>query len=255
MQREEFLQQLWLDYVHMHPELGGKYAWAQSKDAEYFAILTLNIGPFGADTLQRSLTRFGYRSTGRFAIVDRGLLVTLLAPPDDGAWLLLGEFQTGSLMQQPRRQLQTLVDQTQPRDFRGQNLLCRGRPWPMPDWTTYENLRAEHPLAAWLAIMGPRMHHVGFDCERLGSDLTSLDHSMQQAGLLGSIDPLQDIFPVSPLLQYRFYPACAQRLPFAQGDEHRVTTGGIALVQKSLTGTQERAAELLLPHHTRCEIA
>lgn len=255
MQREEFLQQLWLDYIHLHPELGGKYPWAQGDDAEYLAILTLNIGAFRADALQRSLVRFGYRPTARFAIVDRGLLVTLLAPPDDGAWLLLGEFQTGALMRQSRRQLQALVDQTQPRDYRGQNLLCRGRPWPMPDWATYENLKAEHPLAAWLAIMGPRLHHAGFDCERLGSDLASLDCSMQHAGLLGSIDSLQGIFPVSPLLHYRFYSACAQRLPFAQGDEHRIITGGIALVQKSLSGTQERIAELLLPHHTRCEIA
>ena len=42
---------------------------------------------------------------------------------------------------------------------------------------------------------------------------------------------------------------------FALGDEHRIATGGIALVQKSLSGTRERAAQLLLPHHTRCEIA
>ncbi|MGC3872370.1 DUF1338 domain-containing protein [Halomonas sp. GXIMD04776] len=255
MQREEFLQQLWLDYIHLHPELGGEHPWARGDDAEYLAILTLNIGAFCAEAVQSTLMRFGYRPTGRFAIVDRGLLVTLLAPPDDGAWLLLGEFQTGALTREHRQRLQALVDRTQPQDYRGQNLLCRGRPWPMPDWATYQGLEAEHPLAAWLAIMGPRLHHAGFDCDRLGSDLNSLDRSMQRAGLLGSIDPMQNVFPVSPLLNYRFYPACAQRLPFAGGDEHRISTGGIALVQKSLAGTHERAAELLLPHHTRCEIA
>ncbi|SHE90430.1 protein of unknown function [Modicisalibacter ilicicola DSM 19980] len=255
MQREEFLQQLWLDYIHMHPELGGSHPWARCNDAEYMVILTLNIGPFSADALQPALSHFGYRRMGRFAMADRGLLVILLAPPDDGAWLLLGEFQAGALIRQHRRQLQDLVDQAQPQDCRGQNLLCRGRPWPMPDWTTYRSLEEEHPLAAWLAVMGPRLHHAGFDCERLGSDLVTLDRSMQQAGLIGSVDTLKGVFPISPLLHYRFYPTCPQRLPFALGDEHRVATGGIAFVQKSLAGAHERAVELLLPHHTRCEIA
>ncbi|MEX2552781.1 MAG: DUF1338 domain-containing protein, partial [Actinomycetota bacterium] len=59
----------------------------------------------------------------------------------------------------------------------------------------------------------------------------------------------------SPLLDYCFYPTLSQRLPFAEGDEHRITLGGIALVQKQVSANQERTAELLLPHHTRCEMS
>lgn len=255
MQREEFLQQLWLDYIHLHPELGALQLWSTGAPAEYLVLLTLNHGPFSAEALQPSLYHFGYRRVERYAMADRGLLVTLLAPPDDNAWLVLAEFQPGTLTREPRQRLEALVEQALPQDRRGQNLLCRGRPWPMPDWATYQRLKQAHPLAAWLAVMGPRLHHAGFDCERLGVDLNSLDRDMQQAGLTGSADRHHGVFPISPLLSYRFYPTCSRRLPFAEGDEHRIAMGGIALVQKCLPGNHERAVELLLPHHTRCEIA
>ncbi|MFC3285367.1 DUF1338 domain-containing protein [Litchfieldella rifensis] len=254
MQRQEFLQQLWLDYIHQHPELGALRLWPLDSTPEYLALLTLNYGPFAADALVPTLQHFGYRPVDRYAMADRGLLVSLLAAPDDGAWLVLGELQLGTLTRQPRHYLETLIGQTPLEERRGQNLLARGRPWPMPDWNGFEQLRKAHPLAAWLSVMGPRLHHAGFDCERLGSDLLSLDRQMQQAGLIGNADRHHGVFPVSPLLNYRFYPTCSQRLPFAGGDEHRISLGGLALVQKCLPSNQERAAELLLPQHTRCEI-
>ena len=255
MQREEFVQQLWLDYIHRHPELGAMRLWPMDAKAEYLVLLTLNHGPFSAGALLPSLSHFGYRHVERYAMADRGLLVTLLAPPDDGPWLVLGELQTGTLTREPRQHLEALVEQVHPQDCRGQNLLCRGRPWPMPDWVCYERLQQAHPLAAWLAVMGPRMHHAGFDCQRLGIELNTLDQGMQHAGLTGSADRYHGVVPVSVLLSYRFYPTCSRRLAFANGDEHRIAMGGIALVDKCFPGSHERAAELLLPQHTRCEVA
>lgn len=254
MQREEFLQQLWLDYIHLHPELGAMHLWPTTNSAEYLVLLTLNHGPFSTEALQPSLSRFGYRRVARHALADRGLLIMLLAPPDDEAWLVLTEFQPGTLTREPRLQLEELIEQTHPQDTRGQNLLCRGRPWPMPDWDTYQCLQQAHPLAAWLSVMGPRLHHAGFDCERLGTDLNALDRDMQQAGMIGCADRQRGIFPISPMLNYRYYPTCSRRLPFAAGDEHRIAMGGLALVQKCLPGNHERTIELLLPPHTRCEI-
>lgn len=255
MQRQEFLQQLWLDYIHRHPELGALRLWPLDSTPEYLALLTLNRGCFGADRLVHDLQRFGYRRVERYAMADRGLLASLLAPPDDGAWLVLGELQLGTLTRVPRERLEALIDQAHPQDCRGQDLFCRGRPWPMPDWGSFQLLERAHPLAAWLAVMGPRLHHVGFDCARLGSDLASLDRRLQQAGFDGDGDRHHGALPISTLLDYRYYPTCPQRLPFAGGDEHRVSLGGLALVQKSLPGNPERAAELLLPRHTRCQIA
>lgn len=255
MQREEFLQQLWLDYIHLHPELGTSDLWPSAAKAEYLVLLTLNHGPFSADALKPTLHHFGYRRVACYAMADRGLLVTLLSPSDASAWLVLAELQPCTLTQEPRQRLEALVAQAHPQDCRGQNLLCRGRPWPMPDWATYQHLQQAHPLAAWLAVMGPRLHHAGFDCEQLGVELEALDHVMQQAGLIGSADHHHGILPISPLLNYRFYPTCSRRLPFAEGDEHRIAMGGIALVQKCLPGSsRERPIELLFPHHTRCEI-
>ncbi|MDW5375581.1 DUF1338 family protein [Halomonas sp. HP20-15] len=255
MQREEFLQQLWLDYVHLHPDFGSLDFMPSLESAEYLVVVTLNYGPFCAEALLPTLRHFGYRSAGQFAMADRGVLITLLSPATPGPWLVLGELQPGTLTRGPRQQLEALVNQAQRCDTRGQNLLCRGRPWPMPDWATYQQLRRAHPLAAWLAALGPRLHHVGFDCDSLGHSLESLDQRLQQAGLIGSSDRQSGVFPISPLLNYRFYPACTRRLAFAEGDEHRIALGGIAMVQKCLSNNHERAAELLLPEHTRCEIA
>ncbi|MCG6657064.1 DUF1338 domain-containing protein [Halomonas campisalis] len=255
MQREEFVQQLWLDYIHQHPDVGALRLWPTDAPAEYLALLTLNQSPFSAAELVPTLSHLGYRPMHHYAMADRGLLVTLLMPPDDGAWLVLAELQLGTLSRHPRERLTRLVSQTHPQDRRGQNLLCRGRPWPMPDWATYRALCDDHPLAGWLAVMGPSMHHAGFDCERLGHDLATLDAGLAQAGLRGNPDRHHGIFPISPLLDYSFYPTCSRRLAFAHGDEHRIDLGGLALVQKCLSHDHERAVELLLPHHTRCEIA
>ncbi|GKW50163.1 VOC family protein [Halomonas sp. NCCP-2165] len=254
MQRDEFLQQLWLDYVHQHPEIGALRLWPLEQSPEYLALLTLNHGNFSAAALLPTLSHFGYRRCEHYAMADRGLLVTLLAPPDDGPWLALGELQLGTLTRKPRAELQALIDQAHREDCRGQNLLCRGRPWPMPSWDGYQRLLAAHPIAAWLAVMGPRLHHVGFDCDRLGSPIERLDDELQQAGLDGDADRHHGIFPVSALLQYRFYATGSRRLAFADGDEHRIPLGGLALIQRCLVGGQERAAELLLPSHTRCEL-
>lgn len=255
MQREEFIQQLWLDYVHQHPEIAGLRLWPVGTPAEYLALLTLNHGPYRMDALLPSLAHLGYRPRHRHAMADRGLLATLLSPPDDGPWLLLGELQLSTLPRRPRERLEALVAQAPEEDRRGQNLLARGRPWPMPDWATYRELHQAHPLAGLLAVSGPRLHHAGFDCHRLGHDILDLDERLRQTGLTGDADRHHGIFPVSPLLDYRFYATCSQRFPFAEGDEHRIALGGLALVQKELRTHQERAVELLLPHHTRCEIS
>ncbi|MFC2993315.1 DUF1338 domain-containing protein [Halomonas tibetensis] len=255
MQREEFVQQLWLDYIHQHPDVGALRLWPIDAQAEYLALLTLNHGPWCMDALLPSLSRLGYRTGNRHAMADRGLLVTLLFPPDGGPWLVLAELQLGTLSRLPRQRLESLMALAPEADRRGQNLLCRGRPWPMPDWSTYQLLHSAHPLAGLLAVNGPRLHHAGFDCQRLGDSLEHFDLRLSERGFDGTSDRHHGLFPVSGLIDYRFYPACSQRLPFADGDEHRIDSGGLALVQKSVSANQDRAVELLLPHHTRCEIA
>lgn len=255
MQREEFIQQLWLDYIHHHPDIGGLRLWPLDAPAAYLALVTLNHGPFAMEAILPSLTHLGYRCQHRHAMADRGLLVSLMAPPDEGAWLVVAELQLASLSRRPRDRLEALVDQTHQATCPGKYLTYDLRPWPMPTWDTYLSLHQAHPLAGWLAVMGPRIHHAGFDCDQLGIGLLELDTGMQGAGLIGDRDRHHGIFPVSPLLDYAFYPTFSQRLAFAEGDEHRIPLGGVALVQKQVSANQERTAELLLPHHTRCEMA
>ncbi len=255
MQRQEFIQQLWLDYIHHHPDIGALRLWPLETPAEYLVLLTLNRAPFAVADLLPTLGHLGYRPMQRFAMADRGLLICLLAPPDDGAWLVLAELQLGALSREPREALTRLVTTSHPKDTRGKNLLCRGRPWAMPDWPTYRLVNQAHPLAGWLSVMGPGMHHAGFDCEQLGMALDELHTRLEQTGLKGSDDHRHGVFPVSPILQYRFYPTSSRRLAFAEGDEHRISLGGLALVQKRLNGHHERAVETLLPPHTRCEMA
>ncbi|MBA2777351.1 DUF1338 domain-containing protein [Billgrantia kenyensis] len=254
MQREEFLQQLWLDYIHHHPDVGMLRLWPTDAPVEYLTLVTLNQAPFSTQDLLPTLGHLGYRPVHRYAMADRGLLVCLLAPPEDSTWLVLAELQLGALSRVPRESLTRLVSQTHPRDTRGKNLLSRGRPWPMPDWDDYEMLYEAHPLAGWLSVMGPSVHHAGFDCERLGSRFEELDQALAASGFQGSQEQQQAVLPVSPLLKYRFYPTCSQRMAFGDGDEHRICLGGLALIQKRLSSDHERAVELLLPHHTRCEM-
>ncbi|RBI69255.1 DUF1338 domain-containing protein [Vreelandella sulfidaeris] len=255
MQRQEFVQQLWLDYVHTHPDIGALRLWPLSTAAEYLTLVTLNYGPFSATALNGNLAHMGYRSMGHYAMADKGLLVHLLAPSDGSSWLVLAELQIGTLSKAPREAIEGLVQQSHPQDCKGHNLLCRGRPWPMPSWALYQQLQHAHPLAAWLAVMGPRLHHVGYDCGQLGDCLADLDHRLEEVGMPCLQGHQNGVFTVSSLLDHRFYPSTPQKTVFADGDEHRLCFGGLALVQKQFEDNQERIAEVLLPQHTRCEMA
>lgn len=103
--------------------------------------------------------------------------------------------------------------------------------------------------------MGPRLHHAGFDCAQLGEVLNVCDQRLSEVGMPSLQGQQNGVFPVSPLLDHRYYPTTPQKTVFADGDEHRLCLGGLALVQKHVEDNQKRIAELLLPHHTRCEMA
>lgn len=255
MQRQEFVQQLWLDYIHTHPDIGALRLWPLSTAAEYLTLVTLNHGPFSAMALTGNLAHMGYRPINQYAMADKGLLVHLLAPSDGSSCLILAELQMGTLSKAPREALEQLVQQSHPQDCIGHNLLCRGRPWPMPSWPLYQQLQHAHPLAAWLAVMGPRLHHAGFDCAQLGEPLNALDQKLSGVGMPGLDGPQNGVFTVSSLIDHRFYPTTPQKTVFNDGDVHRLCLGGLALVQKHVEDNHERIAEMLLPFHTRCEMA
>lgn len=254
MQRQDFVQRLWLDHVHEHPDIGALRLWPVETPAEYLALLTVSHPRWAMAPLVSALTNMGYTRKQHYAMADRGLLVTLLAAPANEPWLMLAELQLGTLSRTPRRVLEAQIDAACSPGSMEMLLPGDVRSWPMPDWPTYQELKASHPLAAWLSLRGPRLHHVGFDCARLGKPLKELDELLHQRGMNGQDDRHQGFLPISSLLDYRYYNALPRRLAFADGDEHRVHMGGLALVQKQLAANQERVAEILMPHHTRCEL-
>lgn len=257
MHRKEFIQQLWLDYIHAHPDLGALTLWPNAEQAEYMALLTLNVGEFSARTLSPFLAQMGYQLVSRYAMADKGLLIHLWSPQDNGSWLIVAELQIGTLPKGPREELTRLIYQpgvTDDNTAKGVTLFCHGRPWPMPTWSLHEELLETHPLAAWLATMGPRLHHAGFNCHTLGQPLHDIDQQLNECGMARACVDQNGIFPVSSLLEHRFYPTNAQKMVFAEGDEHRVSFGGLALVQKRVEDNHEPIACQLLPHHTRCEV-
>lgn len=254
-ERGAFLQELWFDYVHAHPDVAALRLWPGDTPAAYFTLLTLNHDSYGTSYLTPALTRLGYAMVGHYAIADKGLLITLLAPEDGGSWLVLAELQTGTLCKAPREALIALMQQGTQKSDALQTLLHQARPWPMPTWHLYQTLFQAHPLAAWLAVMGPRLHHAGFDCQQIGMPLAMLDQQLHESGMIGGDSMHHGLFPVSNLLEHRFYLTTAQKTVFATGDEHRLCLGGLALVQKHVSDDHKQVAELLLPHHTRCEMA
>jgi hypothetical protein len=254
-QYEAFLQELWLDYVHTHPDIAALRLWPTGTPPAYFTLLTLNHGAYGTSYLAPAMTRLGYATVAHYAMADKGLLITLLAPEHGGSWLVLAELQTGTLCKAPRDALIGLMNQAPAAENETHACFYKGRPWPMPTWRLYQMLHEAHPLAAWLSIMGPRLHHAGFDCQSLGISLSTLDEQLREAGMMGGDSLQHGVFPVSKLLNHRFYLTTAQKTVFAEGDEHRLCLGGLALVQKHVSDGHEHVAELLLPHHTRCEMA
>lgn len=253
MQRNEFIQQCWLDYIHSHPDLGALTLTPRAEDAEYMTLMTLNADQFSARAISPALDSMGYQLVARYAMADKGLLIHLWSPQNSGCWLIIAELQLGTLPKRPREALTRLIHEGAP-PANNVELFCHGRPWPMPSWALHEKLLETHPLAAWLATMGPRLHHAGFNCQVLGQPLQAIDQQLGECGMARACAEQNGIFPVSSLLEHRFYPANAQKMVFADGDEHRVAFGGLALVQKRLEDNNDPIACQLLPYHTRCEV-
>ncbi|GED22427.1 DUF1338 domain-containing protein [Halomonas halmophila] len=252
MQRDTLVQALWLDHANRQPDIAELKIWPETIRAEYLTLLTLSQGPWSAKAMMPRLAEHGYRPRYRYAMPERGLLLTLLATdmPHD-TWLVLAEFQVATLARRPRDLMQRLVDRAAPGHG---SLPIGGRPWPMPAWDEYRLLEQADPLAGWLAIMGTRVHHTGFDCHQLEGSLEAFDRELARLGYVGNADRRHGVFPVSPLLDYRFYQGRPQRLFFAGGDRHDVPLGGLALIQQRVNTNQERGVELLLPQHALCEL-
>ncbi len=82
--------------------------------------------------------------------------------------------------------------------------------------------------------MGPRLHHAGFDCGQLGEPLKTLDQRLSEVGMPSLEGQQNGVFTVSSLLDHRFYPTTPQKTVFANGDEHRLCLGGLALAKSTL---------------------
>lgn len=244
MQREEFVQQLWLDYVHTYPDIGALPLWPADARVDYLALVTLDQGPFATKALLPKLGHMGYRLRHQQDGIETGCQLTALSPPGNEAWLVLIELNTKALQDDAGIALSELVNQAHPQDCKGHNLLCRGRPWPMPSWERYLTLNEAHPLAGWLAIMGPRIHHAGFDCRALGSSLDALDSAFQATGMESLDGSAHGLFPAHPALVSRFYPTLGQKVIFGHGDEHRLCLGGLG-VNQVCASDQRRGVEVM----------
>ncbi len=255
MQREEFIQQLWLDFIHQYPEIGGLRLWPLDAPVEYLALLTLNHRHHGMDALLPALERFGYRIRHRHAMADRGLLVNLLAPPGDGPWLAVAELQMGTLARRPGGCSRSWSTRHPRLPIVAPTACAGGGPGRCPTGKTTRPCIRLIPWPPCSPSTGHACTMSATTCQHLEASLDDLHRGMEEAGFAGTADRHHGLFPISPLVDYRFYPSGSRRLPFAEGDEHRVETGGIALVQKSVSAHQERVVELLLPHHTRCELS
>lgn len=244
-------QQLWLDFIHQHPEVGALRLWPAESPLEYLVLATLSQSPWNMANTLTQLEEHGYRAVSHYALADRGLLVSLLASDRPGPRLIIIELQTTRLSSPARTTLQQLVTAGAPNQ---QPLLGASRPWPIPDWASYQLLQDDHPLAGWLAVMGPRVHHVGYDCTQLGRSLAELDNELQVHGFKPTAVNEQ-LLPVSALIEHRYYSACSRRQAFADGDEHRIASGGLQLVHSPPSAGNERVADVLLPPYTWCEIS
>lgn len=181
MNRDEFFQRLWDDFVGIAPQaatLRQRLIDAgETVENDHVAFRTLARPGLGIESLEGRLFDLGYRTLADYRFPEKKLRARAYLAPG-APRIFLSELLVEELSAANQGLLEVLAEQAKKRLPEGPEAFWAGRLWEPVSFAEYERLSAESEYAAWLSALGLRANHFTVSINaltRLGSVEAVLD--------------------------------------------------------------------------------
>lgn len=162
MNREQFFERLWQDFVVMAPQAAALRdrlsATGEPVENDHVAFRTLARPALGIEALERWLLGFGYRILTDYAFPEKKLRARAYVL-EGAPRIFLSELLVDELSPAARRILEGIAAEARGRVPEGPEVFWAGRLWEPIPFAEYELLAAESEYGAWLAALGLRPNH------------------------------------------------------------------------------------------------
>lgn len=229
MNINEFFKQLWHDYSEITPQAARIHQLFEQVDGpvsnDHVAFRTVNQGEYQIARLEQRLFQLGYERATRYEFPVKKLEAWSYQHKNDSTQPLvfLSQLLLEQLSDESQSHLEQLFAEATPL-AEGPEAFIAGRPWPMPDWPTYQALADESEYAAWLSVWGFRANHFTISVNAL-RQLNSLERVialLEEHGF--ALNESGGVIKGSPdvLLEQASTLADKRALTFRDGDRHEV---------------------------------
>ncbi len=162
MDREQFFERLWQDFVVMAPQAaalrGRLLDVGEPVENDHVAFRTLARPALSIEALEGRLLEFGYRILTDYEFPEKKLRARAYVL-EGAPRIFLSELLVDRLSPVARRILEGIAAEAHPRVPPGAEVFWAGRLWEPIPFAEYEALAAESEYAGWLAALGLRPNH------------------------------------------------------------------------------------------------
>ncbi len=231
MQINQFIQQLWFDYLHVTPQaqvISKAFEMAgESLINDHVAIRTFDLAPMDIAMLEQHILNMGYTHFAPYEYDASHLKAWSYLPPEEGLpKIFFSELITEQLSYKSQQIIHRLVGEIPLEVIKRPQVFWAGRLWSMPTWQEYQLLLEESEYAAWLSVMGLRANHFSMSVNHL-KQTPEMDQVLNKVEALGfSLNTEGGRIKGSrlDLLEQGSTLPDQMLMHFADGSEHSVTT-------------------------------
>jgi 2-oxoadipate dioxygenase/decarboxylase-like protein len=172
MERDEFFEALWEDFVEIAPQAADiRERFLEHGEAvvdDHVAFRTFNRAPLGLDQLEPLLLELGYRAFCDYRFTEKKLRARAYLCPGSPR-IFLSELLVDELSAPSRQLVESCVIQARRVIAEAEGsadatpssaeIFCAGRLWNPIRFSDYERLAHESEYAAWLCALGLHANH------------------------------------------------------------------------------------------------
>ncbi len=228
MDRTEFFERLWQDFVKIAPNAAAireRFEEAGERvENDHVAFRTFARPPIDIEALEPRVLSLGYQCLDEYRFAEKHLRARAYVCPGSPR-IFLSELLVDELSPGAREAIDELVAQIFELE-EGPSVLMSGRPWPPPAFDAYEALAAESEYAGWLAALGLRPNHftVSINALEAFSGVEDVLAFVEKAGYRINAAGGRVKGSREALLEQGSTLADRVPVPFADGQEHIVPT-------------------------------